>query len=572
MFPLNHSIIRQRPLQQPLQQYEYLGSDTLARILSARDTTVEQLDLQLKHLLQPDLMGLDKAVQILDQAIDEQQKILIVGDYDADGATSTALAILALQTMGAKVKYIVPDRFKYGYGLTPAIAELAHERFHPDLLMTVDNGISSHVGVIRCHELGMQVIITDHHLTTKPTPPAEAIVNPNQLGCTFASKSLAGVGVAFYLLARLATHRQKLGKSSVRMTHFLDLVALGTVADVAKLDFNNRILVQAGLERIKQRQCRAGILALIEIAGKNAAQLQASDFGFVLGPRINAAGRMNSMQIGIECLLAPDLNSAYPYAYQLDRLNIERRQVEQGMREQAFDYLQQIHIEKDQLPEALVLFDPEWHQGVIGIVAGRLKEHFHRPSIVFALDEDGEHLKGSARSIAGIHIRDAIEAVAEQHPQLVKFFGGHAMAAGLTIQKENFDAFRQALIEVVAEVNPEVFQAKIYTDGTLKKDELNVNFLQRLEQLGPWGQGFESPIFEGIFQVADYQWLKEKHLKLKLQIDVNHRVEAIGFNFIEKIDNAEIAKKVRIAYSLERNEFRGQMRLQLRLIHCENVL
>ncbi len=535
----------QRPLQQPLQQYEYLGSDTLARILSARDTTADQLDLQLKHLLQPDLMGLDKAVQILDQAIDEQQKI---------------------------VNYIVPDRFKYGYGLTPAIAELAYECFQPDVLMTVDNGISSHAGVERCHALGMQVIITDHHLTTKATPKAEAVVNPNQLGCTFASKSLAGVGVAFYLLARFATHRQKLGKSSVRMTQFLDLVALGTVADVAKLDFNNRILVQAGLERIRQGQCRAGILALIEIAGKNAAQLQASDFGFVLGPRINAAGRMDSMQIGIECLLAPDLNSAYPYAYQLDRLNIERRQVEQGMREQAFDYLQQIHIEQDQLPEALVLFEPEWHQGVIGIVAGRLKEHFHRPSIVFALDEDGEHLKGSARSIAGIHIRDAIEAVAEQHPRLVKFFGGHAMAAGLTIQKENFDAFRQALIEVVAEVNPEVFQAKIYTDGTLKKDELNVNFLQRLEQLGPWGQGFESPIFEGIFKVADYQWLKEKHLKLKLQIDVNHRVDAIGFNFIEKIDNAEIAKKVRIAYSLERNEFRGQISLQLRLIHCEKVL
>lgn len=564
--------LEQRPLQQPLQQYEYLGSDTLARILSARDTTVEQLDLQLKHLLQPDLMGLDKAVQILDQAIDKKQKILIVGDYDADGATSTALAVLALQAMGATVNYIVPDRFKYGYGLTPAIAELAYERFQPDVLMTVDNGISSHAGVERCHALGMQVIITDHHLTTKPTPNAEAVVNPNQLGCTFASKSLAGVGVAFYLLARLATHRQKLGKSSVRMTQFLDLVALGTVADVAKLDFNNRILVQAGLERIRQGQCRAGILALIEIAGKNAAQLQASDFGFVLGPRINAAGRMDSMQIGIECLLAPDLNSAYPYAYQLDRLNIERRQVEQGMHEQAFDYLQQIHIEQDQLPEALVLFEPEWHQGVIGIVAGRLKEHFHRPSIVFALDEDGEHLKGSARSIAGIHIRDAIEAVAEQHPQLVKFFGGHAMAAGLTIQKENFDAFQQAFIDVVAQVNPEVFQAKIYTDGTLKNDEINLTFLQRLEQLGPWGQGFESPIFEGIFQVADYQWLKEKHLKLKLQIDVYHFVEAIGFNFIEKIEQGEIAPKVRIAYSLERNEFRGQMSLQLRLVHCENVL
>ena len=564
-------LIKQRPLLTRPENFQGV-STFVAQILARRGVASEQeLELKLKHLLAPSMKGLPEAIQLMDQAIDQQKKIVIVGDYDADGATSTTLMILALREMGAHVQYLVPDRFKYGYGLTPAIADLAFERYAPDLLITVDNGISSHAGVECCHEFGMRVIITDHHLTTKATPNAEAVVNPNQLGCTFASKSLAGVGVAFYLLARLATHRQKLGKSSVRMTQFLDLVALGTVADVAKLDFNNRILVQAGLERIRQGQCRAGILALIEITGKNATQLQASDFGFVLGPRINAAGRMDSMQIGIECLLAPDLNSAYPYAYQLDRLNVERRQVEQGMREQAFDYLQQIHIEQEQLPEALVLFEPEWHQGVIGIVAGRLKEHFHRPSIVFALDEDGEHLKGSARSIAGIHIRDAIEAVAEQHPQLVKFFGGHAMAAGLTIQKDNFDAFRQAFIDVVAQVNSEVFQARIYTDGTLKKDELNLTFLQCLEQLGPWGQGFESPIFEGIFQVADYQWLKEKHLKLKLQIDASHSIDAIGFNFTEKIDNAEIAKKVRIAYSLERNEFRGQISLQLRLIHCENV-
>lgn len=563
--------LEQRPLHQPLTQYQHLASETLARILSARNMAVEQLDLHLKNLLQPDLLGIDQAVDLLDQAIDKKTKILIVGDYDVDGATSTALCILALQAMGADVNYIVPDRFKYGYGLTPAIAELAHERFQPELLMTVDNGISSHAGVTRCHELGMQVIITDHHLTTKPTPNAEAVVNPNQLGCTFASKSLAGVGVAFYLLARLATHRQKSGKSSVRMTQFLDLVALGTVADVAKLDVNNRILVQAGLERIRKGQCRAGILALIEIAGKNAAQLQASDFGFVLGPRINAAGRMDNMQIGIECLLAPDLNRAYPYAYQLDRLNIERRQVEQGMREQAFETLQNIQIAQDQIPEAIVLFEPEWHQGVIGIVAGRLKEHFHRPSIVFALDEDGTHLKGSARSITGVHIRDAIEAVAEQQPHLVKFFGGHAAAAGLTIEQQHFEAFREAFRQVVAQAHPDVFQAKIFTDGSLKPEELSLSFLAKLDSLAPWGQGFEAPIFEGIFQVADFQWLKEKHLKLKLLVDHNHSIDAIGFNFSEQLEGEDIAKTVRIAYSLEKNEFRGQMSLQLRLVYLQNL-
>ncbi|GAA5012801.1 single-stranded-DNA-specific exonuclease RecJ [Acinetobacter puyangensis] len=561
-------LLQQRPLQQPLEQFGYLQSDTLARILSARNVAADQLALQLKSLLSPDLLGLQKAVALIDQAIDERKQILIVGDYDADGATSTALMILALRDMGAQVNYIVPDRFKYGYGLTPAIAELAYQRYQPDLLITVDNGISSHAGVETCHALGMQVIITDHHLTTKATPPAEAVVNPNQLGCHFASKSLAGVGVAFYVLARLATLRQQQGKSTTKLSQYLDLVALGTVADVAKLDFNNRILVQAGLEKIRCGQCRAGILALLEIAGKNPAQLQAQDFGFVLGPRINAAGRMDSMQIGIECLLAPDLTTAYPIAYQLDRLNVERRQVEQSMREQAFGYLTELQLEQERIPEALVLFEPEWHQGVIGIVAGRLKEHYHRPSIVFALDEDGQHLKGSARSIEGIHIRDSIEAVAQQHPHLVKFFGGHAAAAGLTIEQQYFDAFKTHFTAFIAQHHPDVFTARLWTDGALQVKDFSLDFLAQLEQLGPWGQGFEAPVFEGVFNVDEFQWLKEQHLKLKLKLDDGRLLDAIGFNFREKVQT-HIGEKVHLAFSLEKNEFRGKTHLQMRILYLK---
>lgn len=564
-------LIQQRPLQQPLAQYAYLGSDTLARVLSARNVTLEQLDLQLKHLLQPNLLGLDRAVQIIDAAIDAKAHILIVGDYDVDGATSTTLMILAIRAMGGRVDYIVPDRFKYGYGLTPAIADLAQKQYAPDLIITVDNGISSHAGVTRCHELGIEVIITDHHLTTKATPDAAAVVNPNQQGCQFASKALAGVGVAFYILARLARHRQQQNKPSVKLSQYLDLVALGTVADVAQFDFNNRILIQAGIERIRQGQCRPAILALLEIAGKNPAQLQAQDFGFVLGPRINAAGRMDSMRIGIECLLAEDIASAYPLAYQLDRLNIERRQVEQTMREQAFEILNQLTLNTPHIAEAIVLFDSSWHQGVIGIVAGRLKEHFHRPSIVFALDEDGIHLKGSARSILGVHIRDVIEAVAEQYPHLVKFFGGHAAAAGLTIEKQHFDEFKQRFTQIVAQHHPSIFTATLLTDGSLSDDELSLAFLMRLEQFSPYGQGFEAPIFEGVFHLVEHQWLKEQHLKLKLKLTDGRIVEAIGFNYRDKV-SAVLSSQIRLVYSLEKNEFRGEINLQLKIIHLENVI
>ena len=563
---MNYPIIQQRPLLTSPEQFQ--GVPTfIAEILARRGVQSEQeLELKLKHLLAPTLKGLDTAVELIDQAIDQQQKIVIIGDYDADGATSTALMILVLKEMGANVEYLVPDRFKYGYGLTPKIAELAQQTYQPDLLITVDNGISSHAGVETAQALGMQVIITDHHLTTKPTPNAEAVVNPNQLGCIFPSKALAGVGVAFYVLAKLASYRSQQGKSTSKVTQYLDLVALGTYADVASLDYNNRILVDAGLKRIQQYQCRAGILALLDIAKRDAATLKAQDLGFVLGPRINAAGRMESMRIGIECLLAPDMATAYPIAQQLNQLNIERRQVEGAMKQQALSALQHIQLETEHLPAALVMFDEQWHQGVIGIVAGRLKEQFHRPSLVFAPDEDGIHLKGSARSIEGIHIRDTIERVAEQSPHLVSHFGGHAAAAGLTLKKEHFEEFRQVFTQHIAAMDQDLFQATLWTDGILPDMAVSLSTLDQIEQLGPWGQKFPLPQFEGSFKVIDYRWLKDQHLKLKLALG-QQVVDAIAFNAADRFEFNPMLSYVDLVYTLERNVFNGITSLQLQVVY-----
>ena len=558
--------IQQRPFLTRPEQFQ--GVPTfIAEILARRGVQSEQeLELKLKHLLPPDLKGLDQAVELIDQAIDQKKQIVIVGDYDADGATSTALMILVLKEMGANVEYLVPDRFKYGYGLTPKIAELAQQTYQPDLLITVDNGISSHAGVETAQALGMQVIITDHHLTTKPTPNAEAVVNPNQLGCIFPSKALAGVGVAFYVLAKLASYRSQQGKSTSKVTQYLDLVALGTYADVASLDYNNRILVDAGLKRIQQYQCRAGILALLDIAKRDAATLKAQDLGFVLGPRINAAGRMESMRIGIECLLAPDMATAYPIAQQLNQLNIERRQVEGAMKQQALSALQHIQLETEHLPAALVMFDEQWHQGVIGIVAGRLKEQFHRPSLVFAPDEDGIHIKGSARSIEGIHIRDTIEQVAEQYPHLVSHFGGHAAAAGLTLNKAHFEEFRQIFTQYIAEMDQELFQATLWTDGILPDMAVSLSTLDQIEQLGPWGQKFPLPQFEGSFKVIDYRWLKDQHLKLKLALG-QQVVDAIAFNAADRFEFNPMLSYVDLVYTLERNVFNGITSLQLQVVY-----
>ena len=558
--------IQQRPFLTRPEQFQ--GVPTfIAEILARRGVQSEQeLELKLKHLLPPDLKGLDQAVELIDQVIDQKKQIVIIGDYDADGATSTALMILVLKEMGANVEYLVPDRFKYGYGLTPKIAELAQQTYQPDLLITVDNGISSHVGVETAQALGMQVIITDHHLTTKPTPNAEAVVNPNQLGCIFPSKALAGVGVAFYVLAKLASYRSQQGKSTSKVTQYLDLVALGTYADVASLDYNNRILVDAGLKRIQQYQCRAGILALLDIAKRDAATLKAQDLGFVLGPRINAAGRMESMRIGIECLLAPDMATAYPIAQQLNQLNIERRQVEGAMKQQALSALQHIQLETEHLPAALVMFDEQWHQGVIGIVAGRLKEQFHRPSLVFAPDEDGIHIKGSARSIEGIHIRDTIEQVAERYPHLVSHFGGHAAAAGLTLNKAHFEEFRQIFTQYIAEMDQELFQATLWTDGILPDMAVSLSTLDQIEQLGPWGQKFPLPQFEGSFKVIDYRWLKDQHLKLKLALG-QQVVDAIAFNAADRFEFNPMLSYVDLVYTLERNVFNGITSLQLQVVY-----
>ena len=566
---------------QPLAQ----TSMTLARVLAGRGVQdVANLDTSFNKMLPANsLTGISKAVALLDKAIDTQQKILIVGDFDCDGATSTALMVRVLREMGAQVEFLVPDRFKYGYGLTPEIVALGIETYDPDVIVTVDNGISSHAGVELAKAKGLTVIITDHHLTTQATPNADAVVNPNQLGCDFASKSLVGVGVAFYVLGNLAKVRRQANKSTTQVSRYIDLVALGTVADVGVLDQNNRILVHQGIQAIKQGRCCVGILALLEQASRQAADITAQDFGFILGPRINAAGRMDSMRIGIDCLLTDDWGEAQRLAHQLDKLNQERRQVEQGMRQQADSVLRTLENPSEQnavnqvthRKRSIILYQDEWHQGVIGIVAGRLKESYHVPAIVFApadtaLIEDDDSIKGSARSIEGIHIRDAIESVAQTYPELISHFGGHAMAAGLTIKRKNFEPFCKAFDEVIAAVADEVFAETLYSDGELTAGEFTVDFVDSLQTLAIWGHGFVAPIFDGVFVVQDYRVLKERHLKLWLSYpDVPFTIEAIWFNAdFDAIALSAINRsvsKVHLLYELEKNLFNGQTKLQLRV-------
>jgi single-stranded-DNA-specific exonuclease len=566
---------------QPLAQ----TSMTLARVLAGRGVQdVANLDTSFNKMLPANsLTGISKAVALLDKAIDTQQKILIVGDFDCDGATSTGLMVRVLREMGAQVEFLVPDRFKYGYGLTPEIVALGIETYDPDVIVTVDNGISSHAGVELAKAKGLTVIITDHHLTTQATPNADAVVNPNQLGCDFASKSLVGVGVAFYVLGNLAKVRRQANKSTTQVSRYIDLVALGTVADVGVLDQNNRILVHQGIQAIKQGRCCVGILALLEQASRQAADITAQDFGFILGPRINAAGRMDSMRIGIDCLLTDDWGEAQRLAHQLDKLNQERRQVEQGMRQQADSVLRTLENLSEQnavnqvthRKRSIILYQDEWHQGVIGIVAGRLKESYHVPAIVFApadtaLIEDDDSIKGSARSIEGVHIRDAIESVAQTYPELISHFGGHAMAAGLTIKRKNFEPFCKAFDEVIAAVADEVFAETLYSDGELTAGEFTVDFVDSLQTLAIWGHGFVAPIFDGVFVVQDYRVLKERHLKLWLSYpDVPFTIEAIWFNAdFDAIALSAINRsvsKVHLLYELEKNLFNGQTKLQLRV-------
>jgi single-stranded-DNA-specific exonuclease len=553
----------------------------LARIYALRGVRgAAELERALKGLAPAQqLRGLDAALDLLEAALRQDERILIVGDFDADGATSTTLAVLALRAMGARhVDYLVPNRFKYGYGLTPEIVALAGSTKAPNLIVTVDNGISSIEGVAAAQQAGIRVLITDHHLPGAMLPAADAILNPNQPGCGFPSKNLAGVGVIFYLLSSLRTRLKERGWFAERnlpepvMAELLDLVALGTVADVVPLDANNRVLVQQGLSRIRAGRCRPGISALLAVAGKAPERIVASDLAFQVAPRLNAAGRLDDMAHGIECLLTESPEVAAQYAADLDALNLERRSIESGMQQEALYALKQLSLDSKSLPQGLVLFDRNWHQGVIGIVAGRIKERYHRPVIAFAPADEGEsaELKGSARSIPGVHVRDVLDTVAARNPGLITRFGGHAMAAGLTLPAEHLARFRQAFDEAVRNVaNAADLEPVLYSDGELPPDCFNETFAEALREAGPWGQGFPEPLFHGEFLCLDQRLLKEKHLKLSLSHPASNRVfDAIAFNVDLDVWPNQ-AQRVRLAYRLDINEFRGSRSLQLMVEYLE---
>lgn len=534
----------------------------LARLLAARAVTAEDWSLQdMPHLLKPEaLTGAANMAKLLAEAIVQQKRILIIGDYDADGATATSVAMRGLRMMGAVVDFLVPNRFEYGYGLTPEIVTLAATQ-QPDVILTVDNGIASMDGVAAAKALGMQVLITDHHLPAEQTPIADCIVNPNQRGCDFPSKHLAGVGVMFYVLIALRAELKQRGllvDDKVHLGRLLDLVALGTVADLVKLDANNRILVRQGLKRIRQGQACPGILAILKLAGRDPAQVNAQDLGFYVGPRLNAAGRLDDMTIGIRCLLADTPQEAMQYAQQLHVLNAERKQIEAEMQWDAMaDLTQDFH--EDQY--TISVFQPDWHQGVIGILASRIKERFHRPVIAFA--DAGEGLiKGSGRSISGLHLRDALDLVTKQQPDLIVKFGGHAMAAGLTIRADDFTRFQHTFEQVVQSlIDAQVLQEVLETDGALSVQEMT---MQTAESLGNlvWGQGFPQPVFYDRFEVLQQKVLGEKHLKLRLQKQ-NQQFEAIYFQHAELLP-----EQIEIAYALQVNEFNGNRSLQLQVVHA----
>jgi len=555
----------------------------LQRILAARGVSQDsELELALTDLLPPaQLHNIDAAVLLLQQALQQQQRLLILADFDADGATSCALALACLRSMGFRyVDYLVPNRFEYGYGLTPEIVDVARERA-PDLIITVDNGIASHAGITRANALGMRVLVTDHHLPAETLPDAACIVNPNQPGCSFSSKALAGVGVVFYLMMALRTALREAqwfvqqNLPEPKLVAFLDLVALGTVADVVPLDINNRCLVKHGLQVIRSGRARPGIRALLEVAGRSAQSVVASDLGFALGPRLNAAGRLTDMSLGIECLLCDDEQEALRIARQLDSLNKERRLIEQDMQADALLLLDSMSLQ-EQERLGVCLHDPNWHQGVIGILASRIKERLHRPVIVFAdagSDSDGTPLiKGSARSIAGVHIRDILDAVATHNPQLLSKFGGHAMAAGLTLRKQDFTGFSAAFEqELQRQADPELFTRSLLHDGELPPDCLSLEFAQLLRTATPWGQQFPEPLFTGVFDVVSSRVLADKHLKCVLQLPGSTQlIDAIAFNVEAHLLQANL-RRVQLLYKLDVNEYRGQSSAQLIIERLEET-
>lgn len=541
----------------------------LQRVYAHRGIALpEQLQRSAAHLLPyQQLKGINEAAALLVDALKQQQKIVIVGDFDADGATSTAVLLAGLKAFGfLNLQSLVPNRFAFGYGLSPQMAELAVAE-GAELIITVDNGISAIEGVAVAKKAGVKVLVTDHHLAGSELPAADAIVNPNQPGCSFASKALAGVGVAFYLLLALRAALRDEGyftrMPEPNLAELLDLVALGTVADVVPLDSNNRILVHQGLQRIRAGKVRPGIQALIDVANRKASKLTAQDFGFALAPRLNAAGRLDDMSLGIACLLSPDINNARRLAAELDSLNLSRREIEQGMQAEALAFLQRLSFKDSELPDCLCLYQSDWHQGVIGILAGRVKELYHRPVIAFAKGDDGE-LKGSARSIHGVHIRDLLEEISTLHPGLIKKFGGHAMAAGLTIAEQMLETFVQALNQVAKKyLTPELLTAVIYTDGELAAEHLTTDIAELLQQAGPWGQAFPEPVFEGRFKLVQQRLLSEKHLKMVLQASDGKLLDAIWFNADNKSWPNASVQKVQLAYQLDINDFRDQQNLQL---------
>ncbi|HBC8869192.1 single-stranded-DNA-specific exonuclease RecJ [Proteus mirabilis] len=538
-------------------------------------TSKTQLERSLKGLLHyQDLNGIDVAISLLVEALKLQSRIVIVGDFDADGATSTALAIKALRQMGfQQVSYHIPNRFDDGYGLSPQVVHDVAKK-GVDLIITVDNGISSFEGVDVAHEYGIRVLVTDHHLPGHSLPQADAIINPNLADCAFLSKSLAGVGVTFYLMTALRAELEKQGWFTAQglarpnMADYLDLVALGTVADVVPLDENNRIFVYEGLRRIRAGRCCAGIKALTEVSRKTLSQLVSSDLGFALGPRLNAAGRLDDMSVGVALLLTNDIGVAREIANELDRLNQTRREIEAGMQEEASTIFRQFITTQDDLPNGLAIYHPQWHQGVVGILASRIKEKLHRPVIAFAPSGDGL-LKGSGRSIHGVHLRDALERLNTLNPGLMVKFGGHAMAAGLSLEEDKFPLFQRHFSALMAElVSAEQLQGVILTDGELSDSQLSLPIAEMLREAGPWGQAFPEPLFDGKFTLLQQRIVGSKHLKMMLQpINSHVMIDAIAFNVDVNIWPDNSIKTVELAYRLDVNEFRGQRNAQLLVEH-----
>lgn len=557
--------------------------ELLKRIYINRGVTdIAQLDNAAKglHSYQK-LHGIDLAVTLLFQAIQEQKRIIVVGDFDADGATSSALSVLALRMLGSRnVDYLVPNRFEDGYGLSPEVVDQALE-LGAEMIMTVDNGVSSIEGVRYAKQNGLQVLVTDHHLPGAQLPEVDAMVNPNLQSCAFPSKALAGVGVAFYLMMALCVHMRKAGwfaqqgMAEPKLMELVDLVALGTVADVVPLDENNRILVHQGLQRIRAGKARPGIQALIEVAKRDARRLVAADFGFALGPRINAAGRLDDMSFGVELLLSNNIHAARRMANELDALNQTRKEIEEGMKQEALAFCERLEFgENTELPYGLALFQRDWHQGVIGILASRIKEKYHRPVIAFADGGDGL-IKGSCRSVPGLHMRDALDRIDTQNPGLILKFGGHAMAAGLTIKEADFTRFSHLFDQVVKqELDEAALKGIILSDGELQPEQFSMHTAEMLRSAGPWGQGFPEPVFDGEFKLLHQKLVGEKHLKLMLEPlfkghPTNIMVDGIAFNVdLRRWPDASV-KTVRLAYKLDINEFRGNQSLQLMVDHLE---